>query len=82
MFPLIEVLEKNELIVDFHARHLRSVNELRNRAAHGVIFGEIEHAALSEASDKAQHAALGALQRFQAWFNNPQPLKHVPGTRA
>jgi hypothetical protein len=78
VFPLIEALEKNELIFDFDAEHLKSVNELRNKAAHGVIFGEIEHSALSQASDKAQYAALGALERFQAWFNNAQPLKHVP----
>ena len=80
VFPLVEVLEKNELIFEFQAKHLKSVNEMRNKAAHGVIFGEVEHLGLAEASEKAQHSALGTLERFQAWFNNPQPLKQVAGS--
>jgi len=54
------------------------VNDARNRAAHGVIFGEIVHADLAESSRKCQWAALGALETFKAWFNNARPLKIVP----
>ena len=46
VFRLIGALEENGLIFDFHANHLRSVNRLRNKAAHGIIFGEIEPSAL------------------------------------
>lgn len=54
------------------------VNDARNRAAHGVIFGETVHADLAELSLKCQWAALGALNTFKAWFNNPRPLKMPP----
>ena len=77
VFRLIKVLEDNGVIFDFHANHLRSVNEIRNRAAHGVIFGEIEPQALEPSSDKAHHASLGALDTLRTWFNNPRPLQKV-----
>lgn len=78
VFRLIKALEDNGVIFDFHAEHLRSVNQLRNRAAHSVIFGEIEPGTLHESSAKAQHAALGALDTLKAWFNNPRPLRDPP----
>jgi hypothetical protein len=78
VFALVGVLEENGIIFDFHAAHLRSVNERRNSAAHGVIFGEIEPIALKESSEKAQHAAVGALETLRTWFNNPRPLRKAP----
>ena len=79
VYPLIEVLEKNGLIHrEPHGHHLRMVNDLRNKAAHGVIFGEIVHADLQESSRKCQWAAVGVLETFRAWFNNPRPLKMAP----
>jgi hypothetical protein len=80
VFSLIRVLAEDEVIFDFHAAHLRSVNDARNSAAHGVIFGEIEPAELRESSKKAQHAAVGALDTLRTWFNNPRALKKVPPT--
>lgn len=76
---LVEALQKNGLLQgEHHAKHLMMVNDVRNRAAHGVIFGEIDVPSLKEHSDKCQSAALGALEWFRAWFNNPRPLKIVP----
>lgn len=79
VFPLIAVLEKNELIFDFHAAHLRDVNSLRNKAAHGIIFGELAPADLEPSSAKAYSAAAGALDRLRIWLNNPRPLRKLPG---
>jgi hypothetical protein len=79
VFHLIGTLGKHGLIDDSHANHLRNVNTLRNRAAHGVIFGEMSHSDLGPGAEKAQYAALGALERLQAWFNNPQPLQAPTG---
>jgi hypothetical protein len=77
--PLIETLENNGLLHrDPHGNHLRSVNDIRNKAAHGIIFGEIVHADLAESSRKCQWAAVGMLDTFRAWFNNPRPLKTLP----
>jgi hypothetical protein len=78
VFRLIETLENNEVIQDFHAAHLRNVNQIRNKAAHGVIFGEIEPQGLLDASATSQHAALGAVETLKAWFNNPRPLRTPP----
>jgi hypothetical protein len=81
VYPLIEVLERNGLLQgEHHANHLRMVNDSRNRAAHGVIFGQLVHSELEESSGKCQWAALGALETLKAWFNNARPLKLVPGT--
>jgi hypothetical protein len=79
VLSLIRTLEENGVLFDFHAAHLRNVNEVRNRAAHGVIFGEIAPASLNEQSEKAQHAALGALETLRVWFNNPRALKEMIG---
>lgn len=79
VFPLIAALDANGLLQgEKHADHLRMVNDVRNKAAHGVIFGEIVHADLAESSRKCQWAALGALETLKAWFNNPRPLKVLP----
>jgi hypothetical protein len=78
---LVAVLEENGIILDFHAKHLRSVNDIRNRAAHGVIFGEIDPPALEPSSGKSQYAALGALDTLRTWFNNPRPLQKASSTR-
>jgi hypothetical protein len=80
VFALVRTLEENGVLFDFHAAHLRSVNDARNSAAHGVIFGEIELDALKGSSEKAQHAALGALETLRTWFNNPRPLQKAPAT--
>jgi hypothetical protein len=72
---LVKTLEESGLILADHAEHLRRVNADRNSAAHGVIFGEVDIAALAEPSKAAQRAALGALQMLRAWFDNPRPLK-------
>jgi hypothetical protein len=82
VFQLIAVLEENGLIFDFHANHLRDVNQIRNKAAHGIIFGEIDPPALEQSSDKARHASLGALERVRTWFNNPRPLQKLPSSSA
>ena len=76
---LIEKLDTNGLLLgEQHAGLLRMVNEVRNRAAHGVIFGEIALTDLEESSRKCQWAAVGALDTFKGWFNNARPLKTVP----
>ena len=78
VFPLIEGLLKNQLIYEGQAARLKEVNALRNQAAHGVIFGEIESGALAQGAAMAQHAALATLERFNGWLTNPQPLIHIP----
>lgn len=78
VITLIDDLEGQELLFEHHAKFLREVNAMRNKAAHGVIFGELEPSDLQEFAVKAQNAAVGALKRFEAWFNNPQPLKRLP----
>lgn len=75
VFTLIQVLEDNGLIPDIQADFLREINTKRNKAAHGVIFGEIAPDELEEFSKKAQKAALGALSRLRGWFESPVPLK-------
>jgi hypothetical protein len=75
---LVEKLEENGLLQDYFAERLRLVNGLRNKAAHGVIFGEIVEADLAEGSRTCQWAALGALERLNGWFGNPQPLRILP----
>ena len=77
VISLINELERNELLVPEHATFLREINATRNKAAHGVIFGEIQPEELEQLSTRTQHAAVGALQTFQAWFNNARPLKQL-----
>ena len=78
VYRLIGDLENNDLLIKQQATFLRKANEDRNKAAHGVIFGEIVHADLEESSQKCHWAARGAIDRFNAWFNNPLPLKIIP----
>jgi hypothetical protein len=79
VYPLIDALERNKLLVgEHHANHLRMANDTRNKAAHGVIFGELAAADLAESSRKCQWAALGALEMLKNWFNNPRPLAVLP----
>lgn len=77
VFHLADELERNGLIHAEQAAFIRNINELRNSAAHGVIFGEIELPELKDKAEKASWAANGALDKLQAWFNNPQPLKDL-----
>jgi hypothetical protein len=78
VYNLAKELEQNGLIQDYQAAFLLKVNKYRNRAAHGVIFGEIEPDALAELSMDAQRAAKGILQRLLGWFDHPIPLQEVP----
>lgn len=71
LHALIGRCAERELIEPEQAALLLKVNSERNRAAHGVMTGEIEPPELAEAARQAQWAALGALERLQAWFNNP-----------
>jgi len=71
LFGLVKRCEEKELIEAEQAALLNTINNARNRAAHGVMTGEIEPDELREVSKRAQSAALGALERLQAWFNNP-----------
>jgi hypothetical protein len=76
---LVGTLHKNQLLQgDHHAKHLMMVNEVRNKAAHGVIFGEITTDELEAQSTKCQGAALGAIEWFLGWFKNPRPLEFLP----
>ena len=74
VFHLVNNLEKNGLIPDIQADFLREINTKRNKAAHGVVFGQIGHDELQGFPEKAQHAALGALKRLKGWFDSPVPL--------
>jgi hypothetical protein len=68
---LVHECRSRELIEPGQAELLLLVNDLRNSAAHGIINGEIEPQSLESDVLRAQHATLGALQRLQAWTNNP-----------
>lgn len=78
LYPLIGELESNHLLFAGEVKHLHELNEIRNKAAHGVIFGEITHADLEAVSIRAQETATLALKRFRNWFLNPQPLRILP----
>ena len=71
LYPLINRCEEKELIEPQQAALLRKVNSARNRAAHGIMTGEINPADLREEAEQAQWAAVGAVDRLKAWLNNP-----------
>ncbi len=73
---LVKILDDNGLLYPEHAKLIENINEYRNRAAHGVIFGEIELPELKGKAESAQAASCGALEKLNAWFNNPIPLKN------
>jgi hypothetical protein len=71
LLGIVDHCLKVELIEPEHANLLRLMNEARNRAAHGIVAGEMTIEELRPSAERAQYAALGALERFQAWLNNP-----------
>jgi len=72
---LIPVLQESGLLMEPQGELLKTVNATRNKAAHGVVFGEISHEKIGDLSRKVQWAAVGALERMLGWFQNPQPLR-------
>lgn len=68
---LVDQLRARQILEPEQASFLLWLNENRNRAVHGVIFGEIGEAELSDVALKSVHAASGAIKRAQAWMNNP-----------
>lgn len=74
---LIPLLAESGLLLDLQGDLLSTVNGLRNKAAHGVVFGEIPLDQIAGMSEKVQWASLGALERMLGWFSNPQPLKRI-----
>jgi hypothetical protein len=76
---LIPALVDSDLLIETQGPLLVQVNAIRNRAAHGVVFGEIPLDQIAGLSEKVQWAAVGALKRMQGWFSNPRPLKRKLG---
>lgn len=72
---LIPVLAESGLLLERQGDLLKTVNTLRNKAAHGIVFGEIPLDQIPVMSDRVQWAAVGALERMLGWFSNPLPLK-------
>ncbi len=75
---LIEWLHGDGLLPPIEAKQMRTLNEVRNRAAHGVIFGEISPQELAAASVESLTAAQWIVDWTKTWFSNPRPLKRVP----
>jgi hypothetical protein len=71
---LLPVLEASHLLNEPQGPFLRRMNIARNKAAHGLVFGEIPLEEVAEQSKQMRHAALGALKRMLVWFQNPRPL--------
>jgi hypothetical protein len=71
LHDLAQECRGKELIEPEQEALLLRINKARDMAAHGVISGEIDPESLADDVLKAQHAALGALHRLQAWTNNP-----------
>jgi hypothetical protein len=72
---LVDVLDENRFFNEGQADFLRRINAIRNKAAHGVVFGEIPMEKVAEVSEKAQWAATGALNRMQGWFSDARPIE-------
>lgn len=71
---LIPALAESELLLGPQAELLKTVNAIRNKVAHGVVFGEVPLEQIADLSSKVQWAAVGALERMLGWFQNPKPL--------
>jgi hypothetical protein len=78
---LVESLARNGLVQEYEAAELRWLNEMRNRAVHGVIFGEIPAADLEGISLRGLGVAGRAVGTSALWFSNPRPLTELPGGR-
>jgi hypothetical protein len=78
VYWLVGTLRKNKLLIKEQARLLWDVNAWRNDAVHGLAFGQIEYEQLRPRAERANHAALGALEVMRAWLNNPRPLPYLP----
>ena len=75
---LVDWLEKDGLLSEIHATQMRRLNDVRNQAAHGVIFGEITTEELARASREGLTAAQWIVDCFTMWISSPQPLKTLP----
>jgi len=78
---LVGSLERNRLVQEYEARELRWLNDMRNRAAHGVIFGEVAATELEAVSLRSLGVATRAVGMSALWFSNPRPLTELPGAQ-
>lgn len=71
---LLTVLIASDLLNEPQGPFLRDMNSARNKAAHGLVFGEVPIGEVASYSDRIRHAAVGALGRMSGWLTNPRPL--------
>lgn len=73
---LVKILKDSEIIDPKQSTLIEKVNELRNNAAHGIIFGEIEISDLAHEVESSIKVFNQTYLRLKGWFNNPVPLKN------
>lgn len=74
---LVKILRESKIIHPEQAVLIEKINTIRNKAAHGVIFGEIEINELANDVELSIRTANQIFLKLKAWFNNPLPLNNL-----